>query len=165
MPQKINANRPPTGWRRFVFRAPLIFYRLGLGWLLGNRFLLLQHVGRKSGLHRQAVLEIVKFEPDANIYYVASGFGKKSQWVQNLLANPEVTIQVGRQVFPVTAEFLTREDSGEKMVEYAHQHPRTAKNLMKVIGFQVDGRDEEYYELGRDHLPFIKFVPRKKERL
>ena len=32
-----------------MFKLPLLLYRLRLGWLLGRRFMLLTHVGRRSG--------------------------------------------------------------------------------------------------------------------
>ena len=54
---------PPTGVSRWLFRMPIGLYRLRLGWLLGDRFLLLHHTGRKSGLPRQAVVEVVTREP------------------------------------------------------------------------------------------------------
>ena len=48
--------RPPrTRLRRALFRAPIWLYRLGLGGLLGGRFLLLTHTGRTSGRPRQVV--------------------------------------------------------------------------------------------------------------
>jgi hypothetical protein len=44
---------------RTLMRAPIWIYRARLGFLFGSRMLLLEHVGRKSGRRRQAVLEIV----------------------------------------------------------------------------------------------------------
>jgi hypothetical protein len=49
----------PTGLSRLLWRAPIWLYRLGLGGLLGSHFVLLNHVGRKSGQPRQTVLEVV----------------------------------------------------------------------------------------------------------
>ena len=51
------STRPLLGFRRqpgrlalFIFRLPLPLYRAGWGWLfLGRTFLVLTHVGRKSG--------------------------------------------------------------------------------------------------------------------
>jgi hypothetical protein len=51
--------RPPKGLLRLMLRLPIWLYRLRLGWLLGNRFLLLTHVGRKTGLPHQTVVEVV----------------------------------------------------------------------------------------------------------
>ena len=78
-----------------LFRAPIWFYRLGLGWLFGRRMLLLTHTGRISGLPRKAVLEVVQYQADTNAYVVTAGFGPKSQWYQNLMANPTAVVQVG----------------------------------------------------------------------
>jgi hypothetical protein len=34
---------------RLLFRTPTMLYRIRMGWLLGDRFLLLTHTGRKTG--------------------------------------------------------------------------------------------------------------------
>jgi len=159
MPEKIKEVKPPTGFSRLFFRAPIWLYKLHLGWLMGARFLLLNHIGRKSGQLRQAVIEVAGHDAATNTYYVASGFGKSAQWYQNILQTPEVTIQVGRKKMTVTAVALSPEQSGQKMVDYAHEHTKAAKNLMQFIGFSVDGSDEDYFSLGRDHIPFIAFKP------
>src|SRR5215204_4945342 len=39
----------PTGALRLAFRLPIYLYWLGLGQLLGHRFMLLTHRGRRSG--------------------------------------------------------------------------------------------------------------------
>ena len=44
---------------RWLVRAPIWLYRARLGFLFGERLLMLEHTGRKSGLLRLAVLEIV----------------------------------------------------------------------------------------------------------
>lgn len=51
-------NKKPRGLLRLGFRLPIWLYRLNLGWILGERFLLLTHTGRKSGLVRQTVIEV-----------------------------------------------------------------------------------------------------------
>ncbi len=162
MPEKIKDISPPSGFSRFLYRLPIWFYKLHIGWLLGGRFLLLNHIGRKSGQPRQAVLEVVGHDKDTNTYYVASGFGPKSQWFQNLQHTPDVNIQVGSKKMAVTAHILPPEESGQAMVNYAHKYAKAAKNLMKLIGYQVDGSDEDYYAIGAEHIPFIAFEPRKE---
>ena len=42
---------------RQLFRAPVYLYRWNFGWMLGHRFLLLIHIGRRIGLRRHTVLE------------------------------------------------------------------------------------------------------------
>ena len=161
MPEKIKDVKPPTGINRFLFRAPIWMYKLHLGGLLSGRFLLLNHIGRKSGQPRQVVLEVVGHDKARNIYFAASGFGKQSQWYKKILHTPEVSIQVGWKKWDVTAVALPLEQSGQKMVDYAHMHAKAAKNLMQFCGFKVDGSDEDYFIMGRDHIPFIAFEPRQ----
>ncbi|MCA9968972.1 MAG: nitroreductase family deazaflavin-dependent oxidoreductase, partial [Anaerolineales bacterium] len=128
--------------------------------LLGGRFLLLNHVGRKSGQPRQAVLEVVDYDAAHDTYFVASGFGRRAQWFQNLQANPEVTIQVGRRRLAVTADIFPPEESGARMADYARRHPRAAAGLLRLIGYEADGSEAQYREIGRDHIPFIALRPK-----
>jgi deazaflavin-dependent oxidoreductase (nitroreductase family) len=157
--KKIGKPQPPQGLSRLLFRAPIYLYRAGLGWLLGGRFLLLHHVGRKSGQPRQAVVEVVRHDKDSDTYVIASGFGAKSQWFQNLIHQPEVTIQVGRRKLAVRAERLSAEEGEEEMRRYARVHATAARELARFMGYQVDGSEEDYRALGRE-IPFVALRPR-----
>ncbi|MBK8900418.1 MAG: nitroreductase family deazaflavin-dependent oxidoreductase [Anaerolineaceae bacterium] len=150
--------KPVTGLKKFFFRAPLFLYRIGLGGLLGQRFLLLNHIGRKSGQPRQTVLEVVNHDQAADTYTIASGFGQKSDWYLNILAHPQVEIQVGWRKMAVTAVPLSPEASGQAMVDYARRHPTAAKNLGRLIGYDVS-TEEEYRTVGRESIPFIALEP------
>ena len=44
---------------RWFVRAPIWLFRVRLGFLFGHRLLMLEHVGRKSGLARYVALEVV----------------------------------------------------------------------------------------------------------
>ncbi|MCZ7671501.1 MAG: nitroreductase family deazaflavin-dependent oxidoreductase [Chloroflexi bacterium] len=164
MPEKIKEVTPPRGFSRFLYRLPIWLYKWHMGWLLGGRFLLLNHVGRKSGQPRQVVLEVAGHDETTDTYYVASGFGPTSQWFQNIQQTTAVTIQVGRKKMAVTARILSPEESGQTMVRYAQAHPKAAKNLMKVCGYRVDGSDEDYFVMGSAHIPFVAFTPRQAGR-
>jgi deazaflavin-dependent oxidoreductase (nitroreductase family) len=164
MPRKLNSVERPTGFRRLLFRAPIWLYRMGLGGLLGGRFLLLNHIGRKSGLPRQTVLEVAGKNRDTAAYLVASGFGHQSDWYRNILAAPDVTIQVGTAKFRATAVPLSPDDSGCAMVDYAQRHPRAAQQLMNLCGYEVDGSDQDYYRMGHDILPFVALYAEREAR-
>lgn len=58
---------------RWAARAPTLLYKLQVGWLLGKRFLLLQHRGRRTGRSYATVLEVVAYDGPTNSYYVAAG--------------------------------------------------------------------------------------------
>ena len=52
-------------------------------WLLGNRFLLLIHIGRRTRRRRETVLEILEFRKEAPEMVVMSGFGHNANWLRN----------------------------------------------------------------------------------
>ena len=150
---------PPRGVKAIPWRLPIWIFRLHLGWLLGHRMLLLTHRGRISGQSRQAVLEVVKYEKANNTHYVVSGFGEKSQWFQNIMNNPEVTIQVGNHSLKTFAERLSA-DEGEKIFnEYQQRYPNAIKNLSKLIGYQLGESDEDLRVFFRA-IPVIRLQPR-----
>lgn len=70
----------PSGLLRLLLRLPTWLYRIGLGWTLGGRFLLLQHIGRKSGLQRETVLEVVWSDPPRRAYVVVAAWGARADW-------------------------------------------------------------------------------------
>ena len=158
MPEKIRDVYPPRGLSRIFFRVPIYFFCLGLGGIFGKRMLLLNHTGRKSGLPRQAVLEVVHHDTKTGTFVVNAGFGPTSDWYQNLLAKPDVSIVVGRQLIAVRAEQLSPEEAGPLMLEFVCQHPREAR-FVRYLGYEVDGSDEDWVALGAE-LILIGLRPR-----
>jgi deazaflavin-dependent oxidoreductase (nitroreductase family) len=126
--------------RGFV-RAPIYLYKLGLGFLFGRRMLLLEHVGRKSGARRYAVLEVVD-HPGNDEYVIVSGFGETAQWYRNVIANPRVRVSVGlRRNVPATATPLTPEAVEKTVARYAQRHPRTWRTLNDAMAAALDTPD------------------------
>jgi deazaflavin-dependent oxidoreductase (nitroreductase family) len=153
----IDRPAPPTGLRRVLWRLPIRLYRAGLGPLLGHRVMLLTHTGRVSGLPRRAVIEVVGKDGDG--YVAASGFGPRADWYRNVMANPDVTLQIGGKRVQATAAPIPAAEGGEIMARYAPRHPTAARKLCRLMGFAVDGSIEDYREVGR-HIPFVRFAPR-----
>jgi len=142
--------QPPKGFSRFLYRLPIQIYRLGLGFLLGKRFILLEHIGRKSGLPRNAVLEVIRTDSQEHAYYVVSGFGKFSDWYLNIAKNPEVRIQIGRQWMHGYAETLPSDVAGKEILDYAARYPRTFRVLTeRLLGVQVGEGEEDIARLAR----------------
>lgn len=154
------ARHGPRPIARVFYRLPVYLYRVGLGWLLGKRFLLLEHTGRRSGRRYRTVVEVAGWLPETGTYLVASGYGPQADWYRNLKASPETTIQVGRRRFAVRARHLGTEESGQAMVEYARRHPAAARGLARLLGYQVSGDEGAYRQLGEAKFPFVAFEPR-----
>ncbi|WP_405956608.1 nitroreductase family deazaflavin-dependent oxidoreductase [Streptomyces phaeochromogenes] len=151
------SHRPqlPSGWRRLAVRLPILLFRAGLGSLFGKRLVLLHHIGRVSGLDRMVVLEVVSYDPTGPSWTVASGFGPKADWYQNLRAQPKTLIQFGNRLCAVTGHFLTPDEGADIMTGYARRHPRTARRLCAYMGLPVDGGEASYRDAGRA-IPFVR---------
>jgi deazaflavin-dependent oxidoreductase (nitroreductase family) len=143
MAEKIKDVDSPRGLARLAWRAPIWFYRVGLGGLLGGRMLLLNHTGRKSGQARQNVLEVVRRDEQADAYIVASGFGEKADWYKNVMAHPEVKIQVGSRHLYARAERLPLEQATAEMLDYNRRHPAALKTLAGILGYKSDGSEAD----------------------
>jgi deazaflavin-dependent oxidoreductase (nitroreductase family) len=106
-----------SAWRVFneVIKGHTLMYRAS-GGLLGHRlpglppFLLLDHVGAKSGKRRTSPLVYV--EDGDNFAIVASkgGHPRHPGWFHNLRANPETTVQVGSRRIPVRARVANAQE-------------------------------------------------------
>lgn len=154
---------PRGGWRRAVLRAPIALYRMGLGGLLGHRVVLLTHTGRKSGMPRQVVLEVVGHGDEPGSYVIASGYGERSQWYRNIVATPAVHYQVGARKYAGEAVPFSPEESGRRLADYAARHPRTAARLMRSLG-HAPTSPADYAALGadpRDGVPLVLLRPHR----
>ncbi len=147
---------PPRGLKALPWRMPIWIYRLGLGGLVGKKFLLLNHTGRKSGKQRQAVLELIQINSETGEYYVVSGFGTHSQWYQNITHNPAAVIQVGNKKMTAIAKQLNSEEASQVILDYTQKYPKNLKNLGAMLGYDIEHTPEGYLAFGRE-IPVICF--------
>jgi len=123
----------PTGLSRLFFRAPILLYRARLGFLMGGRFLMLEHTGRKSGRRRYTVLEVVRHDRQAGTYVVASGWGERADWFRNVIKAPEVTVSSGFRRRPARAIRLSPELAERELCDYARRHPAAFRALARIM--------------------------------
>jgi deazaflavin-dependent oxidoreductase (nitroreductase family) len=150
---------PPSKALRFGLRLPIWLYRARLGWLLGDRFLILTHTGRKSGLPRQVVIEVVQHDKQTDTYYVVSGWGEKSDWYQNIRKTPSVTIHTGGRTFQSKAEFIPVEKAIDILKAYARDHPIAFNELSGLfLGERMKPGSDAPERLARK-MPMVAFHP------
>jgi len=133
----------PGPFFKWVFKAPILYYNLGLGWMLGKRFLLLTTTGRRSGKPHRTPLEFV-YNPLEDMYRVSPGWGAKTDWYRNLRNDPHVTVQVGRRKFAAIAEPAPDEESAKFMQTVSHRHPGMDKIWNRWTDKPLDGTWESY---------------------
>jgi deazaflavin-dependent oxidoreductase (nitroreductase family) len=118
---------------RPLMRAPIWLYKARAGAALGSRFLMLEHIGRKSGARRYVVLEVFD-HPTPDSYVVASGFGEKAQWFRNIKANPRVRVYAGSHApVPATARIMTRQEADRALGAYIKAHPQAWERFRPVL--------------------------------
>lgn len=146
----------------YLFRIPVYVYRWGLGWLFGHRLLLLTHMGRRSGLRRQTVLEVVEYRKDGPEVVVASGFGLNSDWLRNIEANPGEEVEVGTQRFIASHRFLNEEEAMNVIQNYEHRNrfiaPIVRAGFSWLLGSRYRGSDIDRQRLVKK-LPLLAFRP------
>jgi deazaflavin-dependent oxidoreductase (nitroreductase family) len=118
---------------RWLVRAPVWLYRARLGILLGPRFLMLEHTGRRSGTRRYVVLEVVEHR-SPRTYLVVSGFGDRAQWFRNIHASPQVRVYtLSRRPAPATARIFPQEEAAAALTAYSARHPRVWAGIKPVL--------------------------------
>ena len=152
----------------YLFRGPVYLYRWHLGWLFGHRLLLLNHVGRRTGLPRHTVLEVVEYRKNGPEIVVVNGFGPECDWVRNIEARGGEEVVIGGQRFPATHRFLGEDEAVSVMRAYEHRNrfitPVVHAGLSWLLGWNYRGSEDDRRRLVRQ-LPLIAFRPRASQDL
>jgi deazaflavin-dependent oxidoreductase (nitroreductase family) len=122
----------PKSLFRLLKYPPQIVYALGLGSLMGKLVLLLTTTGRKTRLRRVTPLQ---YEEDGDVIYLGASRGLQSDWVRNILADPQVEVQVKARRFRGTAEVITELPRIVDFLELRlRKHPRMVAAMLKTDG-------------------------------
>ncbi|HZX07899.1 nitroreductase family deazaflavin-dependent oxidoreductase [Kribbella sp.] len=117
---------------RRIARLPIPMFRAGLGFLFGRRLVMLEHLGRSSGLRRYVVLEVL--ERDAGGLVIVSGYGPGAQWYRNVLAHPGVRVWTGfRRGVRAIAEPVAAAEVPARLEQYRDRHRRAARALGRTL--------------------------------
>lgn len=157
----IAAGRPSRTLRRLL-RAPACLYHWRLGWLLGYRFLLLVHVGRRSGRRHRTVLEVVEYRPQTREAVVISAFGPNADWLRNIEAAPHPEVVIGSQRFTAVHRRLGADEAERVLAGYERRNrlaaPIIRAVLSRLLGWRYDGSAAHRRRLAAQ-LPLIAFRP------
>jgi deazaflavin-dependent oxidoreductase (nitroreductase family) len=145
-----------------LFRAPAFLYRWRCGWLLGQRFLLLTHVGRRTGLRRRTVLEVMEYRKPGPEVIVMSAFGRNADWLRNIQATPCPEVCIGAQHFSAAYRVLDAEEAISVVGGYEQRNrfiaPVIRSVLSRLLGWQYLGSESDRRRLVAQ-LPVIGFRP------
>ena len=111
------------------------------GYFAGANMLLLHTVGARSGQPRTNPLVYVADGDRLVVIASKGGSDSNPDWYHNLLANPDVTVEVGTEKFQARATIVTEEPERSrlyaKMVEhrqgFAEYEQKTSRKIPAVV--------------------------------
>lgn len=122
---------PSILWK-LLHVGPRVAYALGLGPRIGRFVLLLTTIGRKSGKPR--VTPLVYEERDG-VFLIGSARGQTADWLKNILANPNVRVQVGSRNFTAKAETVTNTSQiADYLERQMARNPRFFGRILRMEG-------------------------------
>jgi deazaflavin-dependent oxidoreductase (nitroreductase family) len=151
--------RSPSPALRLLFSVPRCLYWLGLGRLLGHRFMLLTHRGRTSGRTFQTALEVVQYDSSTKESIVCSGWGTRADWYRNIVANPPIAMETGACRYEMPDfRVLAPEENYPIVADYVRGLPAIARPLAERLGLDVRGSKDERHAHS-EHLLMVMFRP------
>ena len=135
-----NFRQKPAGLFKHILHAPVWLFRARLGFLFGKRFVMLEHVGRRSARLRQTPLEVIHRDGDA--YIVCSGTGPNADWYRNIKKTPAVALWVGSRRSGAEQRCLDDSEAATVFAAYETAHSKAAEKLSNLMGVSHDGTHE-----------------------
>jgi deazaflavin-dependent oxidoreductase (nitroreductase family) len=142
-----------------MMKMPLLIYRLRLGWVFGKRFMLLTHVGRRSGKVYQSVLAVLRFDENSQEIFVVSPWSG-SNWFHNIQAAPALEVETAGICYAPTQRALSPEEIAALFIEYRTQHPIFCRLIARIPGWKINSTYGEFLELAKS-LRGVAFRPKK----
>jgi deazaflavin-dependent oxidoreductase (nitroreductase family) len=147
----------PSGMFKWFLHTPSYLYRARLGFLLGHRFLMMEHRGRRSGRLYRTVVEVAGRHPAERQWIVTAGRGPTSDWYLNLRAGGLEAVWIGSRRHAAEVRFLSAEDAAVVMQAYEAKHPKTAQRLYRTMGVSYDGTDADRIRMMHE-IPMVSFT-------
>ncbi len=158
-------SRPLLGLRRrpgrlalAVFRLPLVLYRHGWGRVLGRTFMLLVHVGRKTGQPHPMTAMVMRYDPATREVVIFSGWGPDSDWVRNIRARPALRVEVGRESYAPQHRFLSKDESVAVASDFVRRHPYRVLLASRILDWADLHSEPSLRNFVRTH-PFVALRP------
>ncbi len=133
---------------KWLFKFPILLHKIGMGWMMHRYVLLLITRGRKSGQPRLTPVEYV-YDAEKCMYWITAGWAGNTDWYRNILADPHVTVQVGRRKFTALAERASDQEVAKWMVSMSKLNPGIEGFWNRWSDRPVDGSWESYIQAAK----------------
>jgi deazaflavin-dependent oxidoreductase (nitroreductase family) len=99
------------------------------------------HRGRKSGLLRRSILEVLSYDPQTREVLVVSGWEGKTDWYRNIEREPALEVRIGRVLYRPIQEFLSLQETAQQILTLFRQHPREVRFVGPLLGIDPGAED------------------------
>jgi deazaflavin-dependent oxidoreductase (nitroreductase family) len=151
----------PPAFVAAFFKLPLILYNLKLGWLFGQRFMVLTHVGRRSGKIYRSVLAVLRCDEKTHEILAVSPWSS-SNWYRNIQVEPALEVETGFVRYAPDQRSLSPEEIAAVFIEFRQKHPLFSRIVARTPGWKIDSTYEEFLELARS-LRGVAFCPKQNQ--
>jgi deazaflavin-dependent oxidoreductase (nitroreductase family) len=142
-------------------KLPLPLYRIGLGWMFGHRFMLVTHLGRRSGKVRRTVLAVLRYDAETKEIMAISAWSA-SEWYKNILVCPALQVETGFTRYAPAQRFLAPEEIATLFEAYRRECPTFSRIVCRIPGWKWNSSHEELLVLAQT-LRGVAFRPRPDE--
>ncbi len=113
---------------------PVSLDQLRLGWLLGDRFLIIAHRGRKTGrLHRVGVM-VLRRDPQGGEVCVAAG-KRRADWYRNICAAPAVEVRLCGRRYHASQRLLSTDETADILLAGRRANPFSGRIQCLFFGW------------------------------
>lgn len=154
---RFNFKSKPAGLFKHFLHAPTWLYRCHLGFVVGKRFLMIEHRGRKSRKLYRTVLEVAGRNQNRGEWIVNSGTGPNADWYRNVKAGGVDAVSIGSARRPAGVRFLQADEAASVFADYERAHRKAAAKLMDMMGVSYDGTEVGRIEM-MHKIPMVAFV-------
>lgn len=133
---RLAAGSAPAGVLKRLLHLPVALDERGWGRLLGQRFIIIDHVGRRSGRPYRTPVEVVARDPKGPAWTVIAAWRERPDWLANIEARPASAVTVaGRRHEAPRQRRLDVDESLDVLAAYAVAHPLALRGLAAVFGW------------------------------
>jgi deazaflavin-dependent oxidoreductase (nitroreductase family) len=142
--------------KQIAVRTPSGLYRARLGFMLRERYLVLGHIGRRSGLPHRTLVQVLEHDLSTGEYIVCSVNGPTASWYLDLLAASARSVTVGNRTWRPAQRLLDPYEVAERFAQYQREQPGPADAVLRAAGLLAEPTEHSRQQLAA-HLPMVAF--------
>lgn len=156
-------DKRPGKFLKFFFKVPVWMYKIGFGGferLIGAQWMLVTHIGRKTGKRYESMVDVMDYDKATDTYYIEAAYGTRADWYKNIQSSAVFEARVGRRKFKARAGALSTEGASDMLVQFYRSKPAYTRSVMAMAGMKF--KDEnDLRELGKK-LTLLAVKPEKE---